>query len=361
MDKRELKIAFAMPSPSSTDGMRMISQMYYDYGVFENPRFYHFDTYYSWGTNKLVRALQSLYQKPYFIYFLLRHRIDVVFVMTSSFWGFYDKAFYCLLARMAGVKSVLNPVGGHFIRFHHKNSFNKFMVPIAMKAPNGVIAGTSFWFKYFNEQFKPKWLKDIPNPVRFKNQVYKPKSEQTIVITFLARLVKEKGTDLFMELARKIHTIYPEIKFVIAGTGERYNFLKEGLKDLCDLAVVEMKGFVDEDEKDRILSATDIYVLPTEFEVLPISILEAMSYGNVVVSTRVGGIPDAVIDGKTGFLTVPTDFDAVLEKVLLVIADEKLRKQIALNSFNWVKANYEFGVVLDKQVNFFEEVYYGRI
>lgn len=138
-----------MPSPSSMGGMTMISQMYFSAGVFKNPEYHYLDTYYSWGESKFIRFFQSIFQKINFSLSLLIKRIDIVYIMTSSYWGFYDKVIFCMIARLLGEKSVLNPVGGHFDLFYHQNSFNRFMIPLMLRIPNGIISGADYWFSYF--------------------------------------------------------------------------------------------------------------------------------------------------------------------------------------------------------------------
>jgi glycosyltransferase involved in cell wall biosynthesis len=357
MGNKEIRILYAVPKPSSAGGMAMISMMLYDYGLFNNPNILHFDTYYSWGENKFLRALQSVFMKLHFFYILIFKKVDVVYVMTSSYWGFYDKTLYCLIARICRVKSVINPVGGHFIMFHNKNSLNRFLVPIALNIPNAVIAGTSFWFKYFKENFPKVNLIDIPNPVNFKgrNSVIK-KNGNEYVLTYLARVEKDKGIYTFIEAAKLLNEKV-KCKYIIAGVGRELEKVKEMIradKSICDL--FDIYGFVEELEKDRIFSITDFYILPTEFEVLPISILEAMSFGNVVISTNVGGIPDAIIHGETGFLVEPNNHHDILNLILMLIENPELKNSVSNNAIKHVKEKYELGVVLESHMKLFKNV-----
>ena len=81
------------------------------------------------------------------------------------------------------------------------------------------------------------------------------------------------------------------------------NFIKDNNLD----EMVKFVGWVSGDAKSKILSTTDILVLPSYYEGLPISVLEAMSYAMPVITTPVGGIPEVVTDGVEGTLFTPGD------------------------------------------------------
>lgn len=79
-----------------------------------------------------------------------------------------------------------------------------------------------------------------------------------------------------------------------------------------------------------MLNGADVYVLPSYKEGLPISILEAMSYSLPVISTRVGGIPEIIMNGKNGLLINPGDKEALYESIIKL----KIVKNYVLG---WVK------------------------
>jgi glycosyltransferase involved in cell wall biosynthesis len=357
INKNDIRIVYAMPTPSSDGGMTVISKMYYEFGVFEYPNVYHFDTSYSWGESKVIRFIQSFVIKFNFVRFLMKHKIDVVFVLTSSFMGFYDKVFYCLLAKILGVKSVLNPVGGHFIIFHQSSFIHKFLLPLVVKIPDAIVSGTSYWYNYYNENFEIKELHDIPNPLFFRDKPFEFKEiKPTFTITFLSRLIRAKGTDTFINLIKELDVPGSSFRFIIAGTGPELAKIKNDLADYVDRSLVSIRGFITEDEKEEIFIQSDIYVLSTELDVLPISIMEAMSYGNVAISTPVGGIPDAIQDGETGFLTEPDDHLKIAKIIHRLRGDNELRNTIAKNGYDKVKSTYHLSVVLKSQMDLFKKL-----
>ena len=90
--------------------------------------------------------------------------------------------------------------------------------------------------------------------------------------------------------------------------------------------LVEYEGFVSGEKKRELLQNADALILTSYNEGLPISILEAMSYGDAVISTPVGGIPE-VVDATNGILVAPGDRDAIYDAVLRIVSmpEEELR------------------------------------
>jgi glycosyltransferase involved in cell wall biosynthesis len=80
-------------------------------------------------------------------------------------------------------------------------------------------------------------------------------------------------------------------------------------------------GWLDADAKARALRESDVFLMPSTSEGLPVALLEAMAYGKPIVATRVGGIPDVLADGREGLLVPPGDVDALAGAVGTLVAD----------------------------------------
>jgi glycosyltransferase involved in cell wall biosynthesis len=85
-------------------------------------------------------------------------------------------------------------------------------------------------------------------------------------------------------------------------------------------------GFCENDLIHEILNSTDIFLLPSQREGLPTVILEAMSHGIPVIASDVGGIPELVQHGKTGYLAPPGDCDEFKDKLVHLIKNPQKRK-----------------------------------
>jgi len=98
--------------------------------------------------------------------------------------------------------------------------------------------------------------------------------------------------------------------------------------------IAEYIGWVQDDEKDRFFSLCDYFILPTYEEGMPMTILEAFSYGKPVITTPVGSIPEVVQHNKNGILFTPGD-TAQLKKILFdVISDHSKYDCMKNNAMN---------------------------
>lgn len=148
-------------------------------------------------------------------------------------------------------------------------------------------------------------------------------SKKIIDIVYVGRLEREKGIMEALEAFQNL-TDYPVV-LNIAGTGKLNKDIQQWIQGK-EISNVCLLGQV----KDvyGLLQNCDIFVLPTYYEAISLSILEAMACGLPVVASRVGGIPEVVKDGVTGFLVTPKDVSQLRKRLERLIEDEKLRAEM---------------------------------
>lgn len=139
---------------------------------------------------------------------------------------------------------------------------------------------------------------------------------------FLGRIGENKGCFDLLRAFVRVRSLVPEARLVIGGDGE-IDRLKSEVDTLQLTDSVSHVGWVDGDEKDRLLSECWLFVLPSYHEGLPISILEAMAYGKPVVSCPVGGIPEAVDQGTTGMLVEPGNVPELANALAKLLSDQR--------------------------------------
>jgi glycosyltransferase involved in cell wall biosynthesis len=273
--------------------------------------------------------------------FPLQSRPDVVHVHTSFGRSFYRNAFYVLFARYVWRRPVLLHV--------HGSSFDTFLEPdsqlvgafqsTVLRAASRVIVLSEYWESVLGEFVPEDRITILPNGVPADQYDPQPPPERPHVV-FLSNLIERKGVTEFVDavdtlLAREEE---PGFDVTVAGSGP----LADRVEALADeYEAVTYRGYVDEDEKRRLLAASSIYVLPTRAENLPIAILEAMAAGTAVVSTPVGSIPE-VIGEENGRLVEPDDAPALTESLSELLAQpETVRRmgehnrQLAVGRYSW--------------------------
>ncbi|MDP3900202.1 MAG: glycosyltransferase family 4 protein [bacterium] len=168
--------------------------------------------------------------------------------------------------------------------------------------------------------------------------------DEKIILT-TSRLVKKNGIDDLIKATQILITHYSLlVTLVICGTGIELNNLKSKIKHLKLEDKVKLVGFVKPEELSEYYAAADVFCRPSLSEGLGNSFLEAMAVGAPVVATQVGGIPDFLTDGKTGWFCKVNDPKSIAEKIKYIL-DEKNRdevnrvidnaKQMVLEKYNW--------------------------
>jgi glycosyltransferase involved in cell wall biosynthesis len=139
------------------------------------------------------------------------------------------------------------------------------------------------------------------------------------VIVCLANFTPTKGQAVIIDAMPQLARQFPNIRAVLAGDGPELPALKARVEALGVAALVEFPGSVR--VPWDLLRAADVFVLASEIEGLPLVVLEAMSQGVPVVATDVGGMPEAVIDDKTGYLVPAGDVGALTTSIARILRD----------------------------------------
>ncbi len=152
-------------------------------------------------------------------------------------------------------------------------------------------------------------------------------AENSVVIGVIARLSSSrKGQNYLLPAMRKILNRYPQTRLQVIGDGEDEGGLKYLAKCLKLDRNISFLGM--RDDIPELLEGMDILVQPSITEPLGLSILEGMYSGLPVVATDVGGIPEIVRHGETGFLVPPKDPDALADSIMKLIRDRDMAREM---------------------------------
>jgi glycosyltransferase involved in cell wall biosynthesis len=142
------------------------------------------------------------------------------------------------------------------------------------------------------------------------------------VVLVVARLDVQKGHRHLLAAARAL----PDAVFVLAGDGPERSRLEALASDLRLGDRVRFLG--ERNDVPALLAACDVFVLPSLYEGLPISVLEAMAARRPVVATAIGGTDEAVVNGQTGLLVPPADPTSLAAAIGRVLRDAELRSRL---------------------------------
>ena len=170
----------------------------------------------------------------------------------------------------------------------------------------------------------PPGLALPPSPSREAARAALDLPPEAVVAVLVARLTTIKRPERFVELARRLADRHPDALFVVVGEGDLLPALQQ-----CAGPNVRFLGW--RGDVETVYAATDLVVLTSDNEGMPVSLIEAALSGVPAVSTRVGSVAEVVADGETGLL-VGTDVAELAAGVDRLLTDVELRKRFAAAS-----------------------------
>lgn len=163
-------------------------------------------------------------------------------------------------------------------------------------------------------------------------------NEKNIVVGNVASLSDHKGHKYLIEAAAKVIEKRNDVRFVIVGEGDERKNLEQLITRLNLQNFVFLAGF--QENVDAWFQIFDLFVISSHLEGLCTSLLDAMLFEIPSIGTDVGGIPDIIINEKTGLLVPPKDPISLSEAILRLISDEQMSKQLSFNALKKVKENF---------------------
>lgn len=160
------------------------------------------------------------------------------------------------------------------------------------------------------------------------------------VIGTVGSLTWRKGVDIFLQAAARVLQQDGSGAFVIAGSGMLEEELKRLSRQVGVNAKVRFLGHISENEMARLYRVLDIFALASFNEPYGMVLLEAMACGKPVVATKVGGIPEIVVDSETGLLVPPKDPEALSEAMLTLLRNPDLCRRMGDAGRRRVKQNF---------------------
>ena len=163
-------------------------------------------------------------------------------------------------------------------------------------------------------------------------------------VAIIGLLIPWKGQKVFIEAAERVLAVCPEARFFVIGGGvEAYPEYTRELKAMVDRMGLREKVFFLGQRKDvpYLLAAMDVMIhASVEPEPSGGVIVEGMAMGKPVIATNIGGPPEVIEDGRTGFLVTPGDSVALSEKIALLIQEPERRRAMGKAAREFVTANY---------------------
>lgn len=293
---------------------------------------------------RLIVAVQALLT---FVRLLAGGRVRLVHAHMAARGSFWRKSLFAAIARRFGVPVIVHVHGSEMQAFVDAlPAWQRRMVATQLEACCCVVALSERWADYLRGLAPAARVVVVPNYVPFPPQPRRHEERPVPRALFLGLLGQRKGIFDLLQALALLRARGVAFQLMVGGNGEvercRQRIAELGLADR-----VELLGWVGGEAKQRLLAEADLFVLPSHHEGLPMSLLEAMSWGLPVVSTRVGGIPDLVREGDEGLLVEPGDVEGLAEALARLAASADLRRRLGAAGRQRVQSHFSATVALE--------------
>ena len=328
------------PSIDSLGGMASVLATYRDTGLFSRWPVTLLATHVEGPI--LTRLSASLRAYVLFLGMLARKRVGLVHIHSAQRTSFLRKSIFLFTARLFGCPTIFHLHGASFDSFYARsNSPYKAYIRKTLKSSTRIITLSNYWTHWIRGITDHPHIVRIYNPVILRNHA--GSTSQRVappVLLFMGRLGQRKGTYDLIRAAALLRQWQVACSVVLCGDGE-HAAAAQLVQELNLQNVVTLKDWVAGDEKQRLLSVATAFVMPSYNEGLPVAILEAMAAGLAVVSTPVGGVPEAVTDESEGLLVPPGDVRGLASALRRLVEDPALSIRLGNAGLAKVSAVFE--------------------
>jgi len=184
-------------------------------------------------------------------------------------------------------------------------------------------------------------LRNAVDVSRFGVRQHEAVEGNSFVLGTVGRLEAPKAHGVFLEAIARLRQTFPGVRGRIAGDGRLRPQLEETRRRLGLEEVVDFVGAIPPEEIPQFLNSLDVFVLTSNWEGLPIALIEASACGLPIVATEVGGVGEVVVDGVTGYLVPPGNPSEIASKVACLLNSKGLRTTFGLNARHRAQTEYD--------------------
>ncbi len=165
-------------------------------------------------------------------------------------------------------------------------------------------------------------------------------------------LSKQKGITYLIEAAREVLAEAPNVRFAVAGDGPLRQELEDQARELGDR--FRFMGY--RSDMPEVISALDLYVLPSLWEGLPLALCEALAMGKRVLCTNVGGNPEVILDGESGSVVPPKEPAALARRILQAAKERDKLPEFAARNRDRFERCFSVRAMVDAHQDLFDEM-----
>lgn len=317
---------------------------------------------------KLVNGLKALLLKkiePLFVFnFVFLRGMQELDILHSHFGEIGVCAAKMRRAGLIPDTKIVVSFHGHDI-FPYRRDYYARQYTIFSEYADALLVNSPYSLSLLNNinpDFQAKIL-----PVGLSSSYFKPTrntiSNSKVRLIFLGRLVHLKGGLLMIDIFQRLLRDNPELELIMIGNGEERDEIEKKVKDNGLSDSIFLKGALSQENIIDEFNSGSIYVYPGLFDpyfqagdTQGLVVQEAQAMELPVVCSDIGGIKFGLRDGETGFLIDEGDVDGFVEKIQILILDQKLREKMGRAGREYVLKYFDSKVIGDQLMKIYSEV-----
>lgn len=340
-------VLFVAPVPPPVHGAAYAMQFILTGRVAEEFNLRHVDSRFTGDVASLQKfSFSKVFRLFRYSWQIARHSLfggvdGVVLTPTFYFKPFLKDAVFIWLCRLLG-RRVTAWIHMDFraMKFDTLPRWGRWFVKTTLRRCHRVVVPAGRLIPFMPEWIEKSRLSALPNGLP-DHPPFPPSGPdpRPLRVLYLSNIEDNKGWRTFLEAARTVGREYPSAEFVLHGAAML------GVTDgdvRTEIARDDLGGRLRwlgpafGEDKWRAFGAADVFCFPSWHEAFPLSILEAMCAGLPIVTSEVGGVPDAVVAGEGGIIVPPRDAAALAGGLRQLLADAGLRDRMgAFNRARW--------------------------
>lgn len=317
------KVLMVGPGRDVMGGITTVVNSYYELGLDKKVRLKYISSMRDGNKmKKLAVAVLSYLQ-----FCVSVRSYDIVHVHMAAQASFSRKALFIKKAKQAGKKIIIHQHAADFDEyFKQADETKKKKIKEIFSYAEMVIVLSEEWAEFFGNT-----ICDAEKIIVIHNGVILPEYQKTersdTNVLFLGRLGERKGTFDLLKAIPKVLESIPDATFYLGGDGEVEKCIELVRRTRIE-SHIHFLGWVRDAEKESYFRKCSVFILPSYHEGMPMSVLEAMSYGLATISTNTGGIPQIIENGVDGIRVNAGDINEISDSLINVLNSKAERERL---------------------------------
>lgn len=351
MDEVRPRVLMLGPDRKSKGGIASVVNQFFDAGLQNQVELTYIST--ACDGNAVRKCVQFCFGVIKF--FKIVNNVDIVHIHMASRGSYRRKRKFVVWAKQKKKKVIIHLHGAEFKIFYNEEADKKLKSDIRkiLNLADKFIVLSNEWKEFIDTIVDPKKVVIVHNAVALNHK--SNLKNQSII--FLGKLGKRKGVYDLIDAMPYVIKDHPDVMLLLAGDGEIEKCRKKATEN-GTIANIKFLGWIDSETKNKLLSESSVFVLPSYNEGLPMSMLEAMSFGLPVVVSDAGGIPAVIHDGENGLLVHAGDVNKLSVVLTEVLEDVELRFKLGQSAFDTINNFFSIDKQIKKLLNIYKTILY---